>query len=350
MVEMMTFVTWFYVPRHLRSSGTFVIMVTNEGRKGIGKRMVNMIASMTNIVKRFRAHTALDHMNMTIDSGEMLGLLGPNGAGKTTAIRILTGLTAADSGEARLFGQEMRGRALDIKRRIGVVPQELALYETLTARDNLNYFGKLYGITGDELKNRVEEVLDVLGLAEVAKKAPKKFSGGMKRRLNIGCAIIHKPELLILDEPTVGIDPQSRNHILDFVGEMNRQGTTVIYTSHYMEEVERLCSRVLVMDSGRVIANGSVDELIGKAVFEETVVIEVRDPAPSLGDKISSVQGVTRCEVEDRRVTVISTAGSQNLARIIECAATYTILGMEARRHTLEDAFLALTGKKLRDD
>jgi len=309
-----------------------------------------MIASMTDIVKRFRAHTALDHMNMTIEKGEVLGLLGPNGAGKTTAIRILTGLTAADSGEARLFGQEMRGQASDIKRRIGLVPQELALYETLSAQDNLNYFGKLYGIAGNELKSRVDEVLDVLGLSEVAKKAPKKFSGGMKRRLNIGCAIIHKPELLILDEPTVGIDPQSRNHILDFVAEMSRLGTTVLYTSHYMEEVERLCSRVLIMDSGRVIADGSVDELVGTTVFEETVVIEVRDPAPSLGDRLINVQGVSRCEVEDRRLTVTSAAGSQNLARIIECASPYTILGMEARRHTLEDAFLALTGKKLRDE
>ena len=304
---------------------------------------------MTDIVKRFKAHTALDHMNMTIEKGEVLGLLGPNGAGKTTAIRILTGLTEADSGEARLFDQEMRGQAVDIKRRIGVVPQELALYETLSAQDNLIYFGKLYGVTGEELKNRVSEVLGVLGLSDVAKKAPKKFSGGMKRRLNIGCAIIHKPELLILDEPTVGIDPQSRNHILDFVEEMNKQGTTILYTSHYMEEVARLCSRVLIMDSGRVIANGSVEDLIGAAVFEETVVIEVRDPAPSLGDSLSNVQGVAHCEVEDRHLTVTSAAGSQNLARIIECASPYVILGMEARRHTLEDAFLALTGKKLRD-
>ena len=308
-----------------------------------------MIVSMTQIVKRYRTVTALDHLDLTIDKGETLGLLGPNGAGKTTAIRVLTGLTAADAGEIRLFGQEMRGKAADIKRRIGMVPQDLALYETLSARDNLNYFGRLYGVTGAPLKSKVTEVLDVLGLSDVANKSPKKFSGGMKRRLNIGCAIMHDPELLILDEPTVGIDPQSRNHILDFVAHMNERGTTVLYTSHYMEEVERVCSRVLIMDAGRAIANGSVDELNRSAHFEETILLEVRDLSPSLADEIKKVQGVLSCEIDGRLMTVTSTAGSLNLARILEYAAPYVVLGVSARRPTLEDTFLALTGKKLRD-
>ena len=309
-----------------------------------------MIASMTSIVKRYRAHTALDHMDMSVGKGEALGLLGPNGAGKTTAIRVLTGLTAADAGECRLFGQELRGAAAGVKRRIGLIPQDLALYETLPARDNLRYFGRLYGVSGTALKNRVNEVLDVLGLSDVADKAPKKFSGGMKRRLNIGCAVIHKPELLILDEPTVGIDPQSRNHILDFVEEMTKQGTTVIYTSHYMEEVERVCSRVLIMDMGRVIAGGNVEELAKSALFEEKVTLEVRDPAPALTDSIQNVQGVLHCRIDGRKLTVTSTAGCMNLARILECAAPYVILGVAAHRPTLEDAFLALTGKRLRDN
>jgi len=308
-----------------------------------------MVVSMKDIVKRFRAHTALDHLDMTVNEGEVLGLLGPNGAGKTTAIRVLTGLTAADSGEVRLFDQKARGITPGTKRRIGMVPQDLALYETLSARDNLRYFGKLYGVAGAELKERVSEALEVLGLADVAGKTPKKFSGGMKRRLNIGCAIIHKPELLILDEPTVGIDPQSRNHILSFVEEMNKQGTTVLYTSHYMEEVERVCSRVLIMDAGRVIADGSVEELTRATLFEETVLLEVREPAPALASGINKVQGVLRCDVEGRSLTITSKAGSQNLARILECAAPYVVLGVTARRPTLEDAFLALTGKKLRD-
>jgi ABC-2 type transport system ATP-binding protein len=305
---------------------------------------------MTNIVKRYRANVTLDHMSMDVNPGEVLGFLGPNGAGKTTAIRVLTGLTAADAGDVRLFGQKMRGQMPDIKRRIGVVPQDVALYETLPARDNLSYFGKLYGVTGAPLRRRVDEVLDVLGLSDVAGKAPKKLSGGMKRRLNIGCAIIHQPDLLILDEPTVGIDPQSRSHILDFVGEMNRQGTTIIYTSHYMEEVERVCSRVLIMDTGRVIADGSVEELTRSVLFEETTALEVKEPAPSLLDSIKSIQGVLRCDIDGRKLTVTSAVGSSNLARILECAAEYVILSVAALRPTLEDAFLALTGKKLRDN
>jgi len=308
-----------------------------------------MIASMTNIVKRYGSNTALDHMNMTIEKGEVLGLLGPNGAGKSTAIRVLTGLTGADAGEAKLFNKKMKGNAADLKKRIGVVPQDLALYETLPARDNLAYFGKLYGVTGAALKDRVGEVLEILGLSDVAKKPPKKFSGGMKRRLNIGCAVMHKPELLILDEPTVGIDPQSRNHILGFIEEMARQGTTVLYTSHYMEEVARLCSRILIMDTGRVIAEGSVEEITKSVLFEETMTIDVKEPAESLLDTIMSVQGVVKTEAKGQSVIVTSTAGAANMHRILEVAFPYVILGVTAHRPTLEDAFLALTGKKLRD-
>ncbi len=308
-----------------------------------------MIASMTDTVKRYRGHTALDHLSFVINPGETLGLLGPNGAGKTTAIRVLTGLTGFDGGTVTLFGGEGRKMGAAAKRRIGVVPQDLALYETLSARDNLNYFGRLYGLRGAALRERADTVLEALGLADVAGKAPKKFSGGMKRRLNIGCAILHKPELLILDEPTVGIDPQSRNHILDFVQDMNRQGTTVLYTSHYMEEVERVCSRVLIMDAGRVIADGTVGDLTRTTIFEETVTLEVREPAPALTENVKNVQGVLNCSIDGRKLTVTSTAGSENLARILEYAAPYTILGVEARRPTLEDAFLSLTGKQLRD-
>lgn len=302
-----------------------------------------MVLTMNDVIKRYRGRAALDHLSFTVGKGEAIGLLGPNGAGKTTAIRVLTGLTSAEAGEVKIFGKTMRGQASGIKKRIGVVPQDIALYETLSARDNLEYFGKLYGIRGAELKKRVDGVLEILGLTDVAKKAPKKFSGGMKRRLNIGCAIIHEPELLILDEPTVGIDPQSRNHILDFVSEVNGRGMTVLYTSHYMEEVERLCSRVCIMDAGRVIADGSVEELTKSVIFEETVAFEVKEPAPSLAEKIKKIQGVAHCTAEGRRLSVTSAAGSQNLARVLEVAAPYVILGVEAKRATLEDAFLALT-------
>ena len=308
-----------------------------------------MIASMTNIVKRYGSNNALDHMNMNIAKGEVLGLLGPNGAGKSTAIKVLTGLVSVDAGAALLFGKKMKGQAADLKRRIGVVPQDLALYETLSARDNLAYFGKLYGITGVALKQRVAEVLDVLGLTDVEKKPPKRFSGGMKRRLNIGCAIMHKPELLILDEPTVGIDPQSRNHILDFIEEMAKHDTTVIYTSHYMEEVARLCSRILIMDTGRVIAEGSVEEITKSVLFEETITLDVKDPAPKLLDAIRNVQGVIKCEASGHLIVVASTIGVANIHRILEVALPYVINGVTTHSPTLEDAFLALTGKNLRD-
>jgi len=306
---------------------------------------------MTEIVKRYRSLTALDHLTLNVQKGETLGLLGPNGAGKTTAIRVLTGLTGIDAGKISLFGTELVGKSnsIAIRKRIGLVPQDLALYETLSARENLEYFGKLYGVYGAKLKKRTDEALEILGLTDVANKSPKKFSGGMKRRLNIGCAIIHKPELLILDEPTVGIDPQSRNHILDFVSEINRQGTTVIYTSHYMEEVERVCSRVCIMDAGRVIADGTVDEIARSAIFEEIITLEVKEPAPSLAESIKKVQGVNRCDMNNRTFTITGAADSGNLARILEIALPYVILGVSAKKTTLEDAFLALTGKKLRD-
>ncbi|MCL2633008.1 MAG: ABC transporter ATP-binding protein [Oscillospiraceae bacterium] len=308
-----------------------------------------MIVSMKDIVKRYQSHTALDHLNLSVNQGESIGLLGPNGAGKTTAIRVLTGLTGADSGEVMLFDSPMKENAADIKKRLGVVPQDLALYETLSARDNLEFFGKLYGIKGAELKTRVDETLEILGLTDVAKKAPKKFSGGMKRRLNIGCAVIHKPELLILDEPTVGIDPQSRNHILDFVVDINKKGTTVLYTSHYMEEIEKVCSRVCIMDSGNVIADGSVEEITRSVIFEEVIYLEVKEPSPSLPENIKKIQGVKSCDVDGRNLTIISKSDSQNLARILEVATPFIILGVSANRPTLEDAFLSLTGKKLRD-
>lgn len=308
-----------------------------------------MLLTMKDIVKRYGTHTALDHLALTLEKGETLGLLGPNGAGKSTAIRVLTGLIGTDAGEVKLFGKPLKGNSQDIKRRIGVVPQDLALYETLSAYDNLAFFGKLYGVKGAELKKRISETLEVLGLTDVAGKVPKKFSGGMKRRLNIGCAIMHKPELLILDEPTVGIDPQSRNHILDFVADINKQGTTVLYTSHYMEEIERLCSRVCIMDTGRVIADGSVEELAVSTIFEEVITLEVKEPTPSLSENIRKIQGVQACEFDNRTLTITSKTGSQNVARILEVAQPYTILGVSAKRPTLEDAFLSLTGKKLRD-
>ncbi|MCL1880606.1 MAG: ABC transporter ATP-binding protein [Oscillospiraceae bacterium] len=314
-----------------------------------------MLVTMNQVVKRYGTFTALDNLTFGLTKGETLGLLGPNGAGKSTTIKILTGLTSATSGEITLFGERASGRTRSnaSKQRIGLVPQDFALYETLSARDNLEYFGQLYGVHGGELKKRVDETLNILGLSDVATKAPKKFSGGMKRRLNIGCAIIHKPELLILDEPTVGIDPQSRNHILAFVEKTAAEGTTVIYTSHYMEEVERVCSRVCIMDAGKTIADGTVDEIAKKSIFEDEFTVTVNEPSPAIPENIQKIAGIIRCSPIDnsnRTFTIISKRDSGNLARILEVLAPHTIVAVTTKKPNLEDAFLSLTGKALRDD
>ncbi len=308
------------------------------------------VAQLDNIIKRFGTQVALDHLSITVEKGEVFGLLGPNGAGKTTCIRILSGLSDSNSGTVKLFGERMNGNANSIKRRLGIVPQELAIYDMLTAAENVEYFGRLYGLKGDQLKERVKYTLNIVGLSDVGKKLPKKFSGGMKRRLNIACSIVHKPELLIMDEPTVGIDPQSRNHILSFVHEYAEHGATIIYTSHYMEEVERLCSRVAIMDEGRVIAQGTVEELTRTLLFEEQLSLEVQNPSPAFIEQIKAVQGVRTCELTGRRLDITSERDSANVARILELATPYEIISIMSERPTLEDVFLTLTGKKLRDE
>jgi ABC-2 type transport system ATP-binding protein len=304
---------------------------------------------MTDVVKRYKNTVALDHFSMSVKKGEVLGLLGPNGAGKSTAIRVLCRLTDADAGQISLFGAPAKGQALAQKRRIGLVPQDLALYESLSARENLHYFGRLYDVPPPRRRERAEELLELLGLADVAKKACKKFSGGMKRRLNIGCALMHAPELLILDEPTVGVDPQSRNHILEFVERSARDGMTVLYTSHYMEEVERIATRVVIMDAGRVIAGGTSEELTRQMLFEDTLTVELKAPAPALTDSLKAVQGVRQITPEGRNLTVTSDANAFNLSRILELCMPFGVTGVYSHKPTLEDVFLSLTGKKLRD-
>lgn len=206
------------------------------------------IAVLTDVVKRYENKLTVDHVNVTIQAGEIFGLLGPNGAGKSTTISMICGLLKIDSGDIVIDGLSVSSNALEVKKKIGLVPQDLALYNTMTAAENVTFFGRLYGLRGKLLKERVAEALAFTGLSDRAKEKPATFSGGMKRRLNIACAIMHHPKLIIMDEPTVGIDPQSRNHILESVKELNRLGSTVIYTSHYMEEVAAICDRVAIMD------------------------------------------------------------------------------------------------------
>jgi len=310
-----------------------------------------MIATMKKVVKRYGDTMALDHLDLNIAEGEILGLLGPNGAGKTTAIRTLSGLISSDSGEIKVFGQAQHVNNTDIKRKMGLVTQEITVFNDLSTRENLRYFGQLYGLKGAELESNVDRVLGFIGLTEHAKRRPKKFSGGMQRRLNIGCALVHRPKLLIMDEPTVGIDPQSRNHILESVKKIAEEGTTVIYTSHYMEEVQAICNRIAIVDTGRVIAEGSIEELVGRIQHEDTVRMIALSPSDALTEEIRAISGVKTVTVNGNNYVIVSGADSGNLNRIMEVAMRHGGIGnISADKSTLEDVFLTLTGRSLRDD
>jgi len=310
-----------------------------------------MIANMKNVVKRYGEFVALDHLDLDIKEGEILGLLGPNGAGKTTAIRSLTGLISIDSGDITLFGQKQNVNNIEVRRNLGLVTQEISVFKDMTAEQNLRYFGGLYGLKGSELTSNVARVLNFIGLTDRANKKPGTFSGGMQRRLNIGCALVHRPKLVIMDEPTVGIDPQSRNHILDSVRQIASEGTTVIYTTHYMEEVQAICSRISIMDSGRVIADGTIDELVGRISHEDTIRLTAVMASKALHDEITAIAGVKNVSVSGNEYVIISGAESGNLNRIMEVAMRHGgVANITADKPNLEDVFLTLTGRKLRDD
>lgn len=309
------------------------------------------IAGMENVVKRFGQVQALNHVSFTMKQGEILGLLGPNGAGKTTAIRVLAGLIPADSGEVTVFGEHQDVNNIKLKQSMGLVTQEVAIFEDLSAEENLRFFGGLYGVKGKALSRRVQETLEFTGLVEHSKKAPGKYSGGMRRRLNIACALVHEPQFLIMDEPTVGIDPQSRSHILESVKQLAKQGVTVLYTSHYMEEVQAIADCVVIMDEGRVIASGTLEDLISRIQYEETIRISVTNPTTILAENLRAIQGVKSVAQNGADFTIVSGAGAGNLNRVLAAAQqSGAILAVTADKPTLEDVFLTLTGKKLRDE
>jgi ABC-2 type transport system ATP-binding protein len=308
------------------------------------------LTAMRDVVKRYGSTIALDHVSFELQKGEILGLLGPNGAGKTTAIHALVGLLPIEAGSIELFGQAQHPRALDLRRRVGLVTQEITIFEDLTARENLQFFAGLYGIKKPVRRDRICETLEFVGLTEYADKLTRKFSGGMKRRLNIACALTHKPELLVMDEPTVGIDPQSRNHILESVRALRDAGTTILYTTHYMEEAQAIANRIVIMDMGHVIAQGSVDDLIERIQYEERVLLEVSEPSPRLLEDLRRIAGVKEVKAQGTRFTIVSQAGAGNLDRVIACAqSSGGIRSIAAEKPTLEDVFLALTGKSLRN-
>ncbi|MDQ0112933.1 ABC transporter ATP-binding protein [Paenibacillus harenae] len=312
------------------------------------------LVSFRDVVKKYDTKITVNHLSLDIGEGEVFGLLGPNGAGKSTTIHMLSGLLNASSGDITVGGYSIKNQPLEVKRRIGLVPQELAIYETLTARENVTFFGKLYGLRGKLLQERVAEALQFVGLLERAGDKPQTFSGGMKRRLNIACAIMHRPKLIIMDEPTVGIDPQSRNHILDSVRELNKLGSTVIYTSHYMEEVEAICSRVGILDNGKLIACGSKEELKQQAGQEEKLIFEIDRKLGQAAEEMTQHPGVRRIDEQENGTTVEVTVKEspsmlQDLLFIIQKHGI-TLRKLTRVEPNLESMFLQMTGRTLRDE
>ena len=309
------------------------------------------IIEVKNVTKRFKDKLVLDNVSYSVNEGEIFGFIGPNGAGKSTLIGIMTSLLVADSGTIEICGFDIKKESIKAKECIGYVPQELALMETLNAYDNLEFFGSLYGLTGKLLKERINEALEIAGLMDKKKEKVKKYSGGMKRRLNIAIGILSHPKVLILDEPTVGVDPQSRNHIFSFIKRISKEwGTTVIYTSHYMEEVEELCNRVFIMDLGKEIAYGNKEE-IKKGIFaNDKVSIKLKEIDGETLVKIEEVNGVLKV-IEREEEIQLSITGDFKLGKVLNILEekeinTHKISYEEAK---LEDVFLALTGKSLRD-
>ncbi|HBP66271.1 MAG TPA: export ABC transporter ATP-binding protein [Desulfosporosinus sp.] len=303
------------------------------------------------LIKKFGDNAAVDNISLEIEEGEIFGLLGPNGAGKSTIINILCGLLSRDRGKVEILGRDINKDPNAAKKNIGIVPQDIAIYDDLTAFENISFFAGLYGLKGNLLKNRVQETLEFVGLADKAKSRPSDFSGGMKRRLNIACAIAHRPKLIIMDEPTVGIDPQSRNHILQSVRKLNELGSTIIYTSHYMEEVEELCSRIAIIDHGKVIAEGTNEELKGIVTNINSVWIMVDSVSRVNADALRAIKGVVNVEIAEYLIKVDSSVDMNNLDKLILYFTEnlIAIKSIETKTPNLESVFLTLTGRKLRD-
>lgn len=302
--------------------------------------------------KRYKGKKAVDEVDIYMDKGESIGLLGPNGAGKSTMISMISSLLKPSSGDVRLNGKSTINNPTEIRKVIGVVPQEIALYEELSAYENLKFFGEIYKVKRNVLASRINDVLEMVGLKERQKELIKTFSGGMKRRINIAAALLHHPEILILDEPTVGIDPQSRNHILETVQKLNKEnGTTVLYTSHYMEEVEQLCNRVYIMDHGKVVAAGSKSELLSILSTEDTIQVNLSEMSDEVVEKIKSITNIRRVDETESGIRIIAKKGSNILSSLVHAVESEGIqlTNFQVETPSLEDVFLHLTGRTLRD-
>lgn len=315
------------------------------------ERDMNYAVEVEKVVKRYKELLALDHFSLKIKEGEIFGLLGPNGSGKTTTINCILSLLSYDKGEIKVFGKQMKPSSYDIKKDIGVVLQNVAVFEQLTVYENVDYFCGLYVKNRGLRKQYVEEALEFAGLSDYRKFLPKKLSGGLLRRLNIACGIAHKPKLIFFDEPTVAVDPQSRNRILEGIEKLNKNGATIVYTSHYMEEVERLCNRILIMDKGRSVATGTADELKKMIKNTETITVEAIGIEMAQLERIRGLECVYEVIYENSSLTVRYSGGRHNLVSLISCLNQMNIAfgSVYSKLPTLNDVFLEITGRQLRD-
>lgn len=304
-----------------------------------------------NLVKRYGKLVALDHFNLDVQDGEIFGLLGPNGSGKTTAINCILSLLTYDKGEISLFGEPMSPTNYKSKKKIGVVPQNVAVFNELTVQENIDYFCGLYVPEKAERKPLVEEAIEFAGLSDFRKFLPKKLSGGLLRRLNIACGIAHKPELIFLDEPTVAVDPQSRNSILEGIRALNASGATIIYTSHYMEEVEQLCSQIMIMDKGRAIATGTREELTALIHTGEKLTVEIPALPLSVLEQIRSLPNVLRADYGDGHLKADCKGNGHPIIDALDLLRQndVSVGQVYSEPPTLNDVFLEITGKQLRD-
>ena len=307
------------------------------------------ILQIENLHKSYDKFEAIKGIDLNIKKGDIYGLLGPNGAGKSTLIKTITGLEKMTSG--KIIFEESETSINKYKKNIGLLPQDIALYLDFTAKENVTFFCSLYGYRGRDLKERVDKALEFVGLLDVKNKKAKEFSGGMKRRLNMACAIAHNPRLIIMDEPTVGIDPQSRNHILDSVKKLNEQGSTIIYTSHYMEEVEELCNNISIIDRGKVIASGSKEYLKSNLVDYNVYTIQLKSNLYNIKNYISKIEGVKNVVIDDKEIQCYYSKDINILQKLINTISNHggVIDNIKNEIPTLESVFLTLTGKSLRD-
>ncbi len=309
------------------------------------------VIEIKDLVKKYDDIIAVDNINLSIEEGEIYGILGPNGAGKSTTISLICSLLFPTSGEIKVFGEDIRKNLKGIKKYLGLVPQNIALYRDFTAYENVKFFGELYGLKGKKLNEAIDSALEFTGLLDVKKKKAEKFSGGMLRRLNIACAIVHRPKILIMDEPTVGIDPQSRNNIMQAVKKLNKEGVTIIYTTHYMEEAESLCSKIAIIDKGKIIVEGTKEELKEIVSDKKIFSVGVDDIYKVNIETLRNIEGVLDVSIDNNNVIITSAKEVNNISEIIKEISTedLKINDLGFKEITLETVFLSLTGKKLRD-